>query len=67
MNYTVDPERKHAPGTGIYVRAWDESEQAWVSADMDSLDTDSLAAWLGTLDKAGLIRTIMFLLGHPAA
>lgn len=67
MKLTTDPEREHSPAnTGIYVRAWSESDDKFVNADIVHLDKDSLLHWLKSRggDNPWAEDVVGILLGH---
>lgn len=64
MELKVDPARKDADSTGIYVRAKNGDE--WGSFDIADLDRDSLHSWLRSRGGENLWaeNCVLLLLGH---
>lgn len=71
MKLKTDPEREQSfrsdgPSTGIYVRAWSDSDDKWVNADIARLDKESLLYWLKSRggDNPWAEDVVGILLGH---
>jgi hypothetical protein len=67
MKLKVDPSRDQIDmHTDIYVRAWSESDDKWVNADIVHLDKESLLHWLKSRggDNPWAEDVVGILLGH---
>jgi len=69
MKLKTDPAREEEFAeikTGIYIRAWSDSKNKFVSADILHLDKDSLLEWLKSRggDNPWAEDVVGILLGH---
>ena len=60
---TTDPERMEGRELGVYIWA-QNTEGKWARFDITRLDRGSLVSWLQFIGEDGMIRLILYLLGH---